>query len=234
MSRIQKYISEYGCLPRREIERMIGSGRITINGIIAERNSVVLDGDIVLIDGQALKRKKRDIYLLLNKPVGITCTAQPLIKDNIITFLDYPERVFPVGRLDKQSEGLIIMTNDGSIVNEMMREGNHEKEYIVTVDRVYTDQFIEGMANGVPILNQVTKRCSIERIDEYRFRIVLTQGLNRQIRRMAKYFGYNVIQLKRVRIMNLTLKGISVGDWRVMTAEELKKLKQLLKNEELD
>ncbi|WP_088103438.1 pseudouridine synthase [Halalkalibacter urbisdiaboli] len=229
--RIQKYISETGYCSRRETERLLSAGRITINGQKAEHDSFVEETDTVLIDNKEIVRKNKDIYLLFNKPVGITCTAQPLVKDNIISFLNYPERIFPVGRLDKQSEGLILLTNDGDIVNKMMREEyHHEKEYIVTVDRPIPDVFLQEMAQGVPILNKMTKKCQVKRVNEDTFRIVLTQGLNRQIRRMTKYFDYRVVRLQRVRLMNLTLNGLALGEWRDVASEELVLLKKLLNN----
>jgi 23S rRNA pseudouridine2604 synthase len=183
----------------------------------------------VLIDGKPLGNKGKPVYLLLNKPAGITCTAAKNIEGNIIDFINYPERIFPVGRLDKASEGLILLTNDGDIVNKMMRsENNHEKEYIVTVDKPFSHSFIEGMADGVEILGVKTKPCKVTRISDDVFRIILTQGLNRQIRRMSKVFGYKVIKLERIRIMNIALANLPKGKWRELAREELVQLKGIL------
>ncbi|UOY91639.1 pseudouridine synthase [Ectobacillus sp. JY-23] len=224
--RIQKYVSEAGIYPRREIERMIRDGRITINGTPAHKNSMLAEEDMVLVDGKPLvKVEIQPVYIALYKPVGITCTAQSSVKENIIDFMNYPERIFPVGRLDKDSEGLIIMTNDGSIVNRMMHSSHeHEKEYIVTVDKPFDEAFLQGMAAGVPILNTVTKPCIVSRVDENVFRIILTQGLNRQIRRMCKVFGYRVTRLKRIRIINIHLGELQSGKWRYVTESELSEL----------
>lgn len=227
--RIQKYISLMGALPRREVNRLIALERIEIDGVTATKNSVVLDGSVILVDGQRLTEKKRDIYLLLNKPVGITCTAQPAVKDNIIDFLQFPERVFPVGRLDKDSQGLILLTNDGDIVNKLMKsEGGHEKEYVVTVDRPIPEHVLVSLGQGVEILGQQTKSCMVKRISPDTFTIILTQGLNRQIRRMTKVFGYHVKRLVRVRILDLTVHGLAVGQWRELHEDEVKQLKSRL------
>ena len=227
--RINKYISETGFCSRRETNRLIEAKRITINGVICEHGATVENGDLVLIDGKPLGSKGEPIYLVLNKPVGITCTAAKHIEGNIIDFVNYPERIFPIGRLDKASEGLILLTNDGDIVNKIMKsEYNHEKEYIVTVDKPFTDSFIEGMANGVEILGVKTKPCHVTRISDYVFRIILTQGLNRQIRRMSKVFGYKVVKLERIRIMNIKLDQLCIGQWRELTKEELEQLKLCL------
>ena len=223
--RINKYISETGFCSRRETDRLIAAKRITINEVICEPGDTVSPGDVVLIDGKAIPKKADSIYLLLNKPVGITCTAAPHVTGNIIEFVNYPIRIFAVGRLDKASEGLILLTNDGDIVNKMMRSENaHEKEYLVKVDRPITDDFIETMASGVEILGVMTKPCEVIRMNDYEFKIILTQGLNRQIRRMSKALGYKVTKLERIRIMNLTLTGLERGDYRELTNEELKLL----------
>ncbi len=226
MIRIQKHLSLTGMISRREGIRLIKEGRITINGSPAHHNSMVDQGCVVLLDGQPLKQKQRDIYLLLHKPVGITCTAQKNVEGNIIDFLNFPERVFPVGRLDKNSEGLILMTNDGDIVNKLMKsEYNHEKEYVVTVNRSFTDYFIEKLAGGVDILGQKTKSCHVERVSEDTFTIILTQGLNRQIRRMTKVLDYRVERLIRTRILDFRLDGLAPGEWRELTDEEVKRFK---------
>lgn len=226
MIRIQKHLSLTGTISRREGVRLIKEGRITINGVHAAHTSTVDQDSVVLLDGQPLKRKKRDIYLLLHKPIGITSTAQKKVEGNIIDFLDFPERVFPVGRLDKQSEGLILMTNDGDIVNKLMKsEFQHEKEYMVTVNRPFSDWFLEKMAKGVDILGQKTLPCQVERVSDDTFTIVLTQGLNRQIRRMTKVFDYRVERLIRIRILDFRLDGLAPGEWRELTEEEVNQLK---------
>ncbi|RFU69131.1 pseudouridine synthase [Peribacillus saganii] len=227
--RIQKYISLTGYCSRRMTDKLIKEKRLTINGAAAVHNSEIYEGDEVLIDGCPIPEKGMPVYLALNKPPGITCTAQPDVLGNIIDFVSYPERVFPVGRLDKTSEGLILLTNDGDIVNKMMRsEHNHSKEYIVTVDKPVTENFLSRMAAGVEILGTVTKPCETSLISEYVFRIVLTQGLNRQIRRMSKELGYRVVRLRRVRIMNIKLGELQSGQYRHLKSDELEKLKELL------
>ncbi|PLS18437.1 23S rRNA pseudouridine synthase F [Bacillus sp. M6-12] len=227
--RIQKYISLTGYCSRRTTDKLIKDKRVTINGAGAVHDSEIAEGDEVLIDGSPIPQKGMPIYLALNKPPGITCTAQPNVPDNLIDFINYPERVFPVGRLDKASEGLILLTNDGDIVNKMMRsEHNHSKEYIVTVDKHVTEDFLERMAAGVKILGTVTKPCETSLISEYIFRIVLTQGLNRQIRRMSKELGYRVLKLKRVRIMNIELGDLPSGQYRHLNSSELEEMKKQL------
>lgn len=227
--RIQKYISETGYCSRRETDRLIQAGRITINGVPCTLKAVVGQGDVVLIDHQAIPARDHPIYLVLNKPDGVVCTAAPHVADNIIAYMNYPSRIFPIGRLDKQSEGLILLTNDGSIVNKMMRsEFGHEKEYVVTVDKPVTDEFVTDMSCGVPILGVVTKPCDVFQIGDHQFRIILTQGLNLQIRRMCKELGYRVMKLERVRIMNVTIEGLERGHWRELTSEELQQLQSQL------
>lgn len=227
--RINKYIAETGFCSRRETDRLIEAKRVTINGEICELGSQVLPEDIVLIDGKPIKAKPKPIYIALNKPVGITCTSEKDVKGNIIDFVNHPQRIFPIGRLDKDSQGLILLTNDGDIVNRILRaENNHEKEYIVTVDKPYNHHFLKGMSNGVEILGEVTKRCEVTRISDRVFRIVLTQGLNRQIRRMCKAFGYRVTKLERIRIMNIKLEGLEIGKWRDLTEMEKNHLFSLL------
>ncbi|PLT28789.1 pseudouridine synthase [Peribacillus deserti] len=228
--RIQKYMSEIGYYSRNETDRLIKNHRILVNGSICEHNTLVNPGDSVLIDNHPLPEKERPVYLALNKPIGITCTAAKEVSNNIIDFVNYPTRIFPVGRLDKASEGLILMTNNGDIVNKILRsENGHEKEYLVTVDRPVTEEFIQRMANGVDILGITTKRCEVSQINEYEFRIILKQGLNRQIRRMSKALGYRVVRLERVRIMNIMLQGIAKGDWRELSKGELEELLTQLK-----
>ncbi|GED29912.1 23S rRNA pseudouridine(2604) synthase RluF [Brevibacillus centrosporus] len=227
--RINKYISETGFCSRRESDKLIEAGRVTINGRLAELGSTVSPGDDVRVDGNPLGAKKKSVYIALNKPVGITCTTELHVKGNIIDFVNHPERIFPIGRLDKDSQGLILLTNDGDIVNKILRaENNHEKEYIVTVDKPITPLFIQGMSGGVRILGTITKPCKVTKISDRVFKIVLTQGLNRQIRRMCQAFGYQVRQLKRVRIMNIELGELRVGQWRDLTERELTELNKSL------
>lgn len=221
--RINKYISETGICSRREADKIIADKRVTINNNYAELGSIVEPGDEVLIDGKPLGQKKKTVYIALNKPVGITCTTERHIKGNIIDFINYPERIFPIGRLDKDSQGLILLTNDGDIVNKILRaENNNEKEYIVTVNKPITHTFVKDMSSGVKILGTVTKPCKITPIDDKVFKIILTQGLNRQIRRMCQAFGYKVVKLQRIRIMNIKLGKLKIGTWRNLTNDELK------------
>jgi 23S rRNA pseudouridine2604 synthase len=222
--RLNKFISDTGLCSRREADGLIAAGRVTVNGRRASLGSQVVDGDEVKVDGRAVgagKRRKR-IYIALNKPVGVTCTTERHVAGNIVDFVDHPERIFPIGRLDKDSEGLILLTNDGDIVNEILREEHgHEKEYVVTVDKPLTDEVLAGMARGVRILGTVTKPCRTAKVNRYTFRIVLTQGLNRQIRRMCEAFGYEVRRLQRVRIVNVQLGTLKPGRWRNLTEKEL-------------
>ncbi len=229
-TRINKYLSEIGYCSRREADRLVEQKKITINGVLAENGSQVTENDKICVKGKVVgKPPKEFVYLAFNKPIGIVCTTdQKREKNNIIDYIKYPQRIFPIGRLDKPSEGLILLTNDGNIVNKILRaRNNHEKEYIVTVHKPITVEFIRRMQNGIPILDTVTRKCEVERIDARTFRIVLTQGLNRQIRRMCEYLGYEVLTLKRVRIMNIQL-DIPVGKWRELTKKELKDLNKLL------
>jgi 23S rRNA pseudouridine2604 synthase len=220
--RLNKYISETGVCSRREADKWIEAGRVTCNGNPAALGTQVGEGDVVCIDGQPIGAKKKQIYLALNKPVGVTCTTEAHIEDNIIELVGYPERIFPIGRLDKDSEGLILLTNDGDIVNEILRsENNHEKEYIVTVDRPITDLSLKMMASGVKIMGELTKPCKVGRIDQKSFRMILTQGLNRQIRRMCSALGYKARRLQRVRIMNIHLGTLGSGQWRHLSDSEL-------------
>ena len=222
--RLNKYLSETGMCSRREADGWISQGRVSVNGKRAELGTQVAEGDEVRVDNRPVggRKKKKRIYLCLNKPVGITCTTEREVRDNIVDFVGHEERIFPIGRLDKESEGLILLTNNGDIVNEILRsENNHEKEYIVTVDKPVTDEFLAGMAGGVRILDTKTKPCKVSRVSRSVFRIILTQGLNRQIRRMCEVFGYNVRRLQRVRIINIKLGNLKVGHWRNLTEAEL-------------
>jgi 23S rRNA pseudouridine2604 synthase len=220
--RLNKYISETGVCSRREADKWIDAGRVTCNGNPAALGTQVGEGDVVCIDGQPIGAKKKQIYIALNKPVGVTCTTEAHIEDNIIDLVGYPERIFPIGRLDKDSEGLILLTNDGDIVNEILRaENNHEKEYIVTVDRPITDLSLKMMASGIKIMGELTKPCKVGRIDQTSFRMILTQGLNRQIRRMCSALGYKARRLQRVRIMNIHLGTLGSGQWRHLSDSEL-------------
>lgn len=226
---LNKYISETGICSRREADKMIKAGRVKINGILAVSGNRVVAGDKVTIDDKAIKQKEKTVYLAFHKPVGVTSTTDKKDKTNIIDYINYPKRIFPIGRLDKPSEGLIFLTNDGDIVNKILRAGNnHEKEYIVTVDKPITPEFIEKMGNGIPILGTVTKKCYVAKKSKFVFKIVLVQGLNRQIRRMCEYLGYNVVRLKRTRIMNIRLEGIAPGKWRYFSAKEIKTLNRLI------
>ena len=227
--RINKFISEKGICSRREADKLIEQRRVTINGNIAEIGSDVNEGDQVKIDNKLLKAREKFVYLALNKPVGIVSTTDTSERDNIVDFMNYPKRIFPIGRLDKDSEGLIILTSDGDIVNKILRAGNnHDKEYIVRVDKPITQSFINGMAAGVKILGTVTRKCKVEMLSKNTFRIILTEGMNRQIRRMCEVFGYQVLKLKRVRIMNIPLGDLPTGAWRYLTAEELRDLNKLI------
>lgn len=220
--RLNKYISETGVCSRREADKWIEAGRVTCNGQVAGLGTRVADGDEIRVDGAPVGAKKRQIYIALNKPVGVTCTTEAHIEDNIIDLIGHAERIFPIGRLDKDSEGLILLTNNGDIVNEILRsENNHEKEYLVTVDRPITDLALKMMAGGVKIMGELTKPCRVERIARDGFRMILTQGLNRQIRRMCSALGYRAQRLKRVRIMNIRLGTLSSGQWRYLTEAEL-------------
>lgn len=228
-TRINKFLSESGFCSRREADKLLEEGRITINGIVPEMGTKVSADDEVLVDGKLVRKKtEKPVYLAFNKPVGIECTTNQNVRDNIVDYINYPKRIFPIGRLDKASEGLIFMTNDGDIVNKILRaRNNHEKEYIVTVDRAITDTFIKKMSNGIPILDTVTRKCKVEQISKFVFRIILTQGLNRQIRRMCEYLDYEVTALKRTRIINITL-DIPVGRFRDLTDNEIKQLNKLI------
>ncbi|WP_312324562.1 23S rRNA pseudouridine(2604) synthase RluF [Soonwooa sp.] len=229
-TRINKYLSEVGYCSRRAADKLLEEGRITINGVKPELGTKVSDEDEICLDGVSImKTEEEHVYIAFNKPVGIVCTTDTKReKDNIIDYIQHPKRVFPIGRLDKPSEGLILLTSDGDIVNKILRsKNNHGKEYIVRVDKPITPVFLNKMRNGVPILDTVTKKCEVEQIDTMSFRIVLTQGLNRQIRRMCEYLGYDVKKLKRIRVLNIKL-DLPIGKWRDLTKEELSELNQLL------
>ena len=223
-TRLNKYISESGMCSRRDADRFIEQGNVHINGRRAQVGDQVLPGDVVKVNGQVVEPRDEEdlVFIALNKPVGIVSTTDSAEKDNIQRFVGHSERIFPIGRLDKDSQGLIFLTSNGDLVNKILRAGNnHEKEYLVTVDKPVTREFVEGMSNGVPILGTMTKRCKVEKVSRFVFRITLVQGLNRQIRRMAEYFGYEVTRLERVRIMNVSLQGLPVGAWRDLTEKEL-------------
>lgn len=229
--RLNKYISETGFCSRREADKLIEQGRVKIDGVKASTGMKVSKGQSVYVDGKPLKVENELVYIALNKPVGITCTTESKIKGNIVDFINHEKRIFPIGRLDKDSQGLIFMTNDGDIVNKILRAGNnHEKEYIVTVNKPITDEFVKGMSNGVPILGTVTKKCLVKKESKNSFRIILTQGLNRQIRRMCEYFGYEVKKLERIRIMNVSLGNLKIGSWRYLTNKELAEINRLTEN----
>jgi 23S rRNA pseudouridine2604 synthase len=231
-TRINKFLSETGYCSRRAADRLIEEGRVTINGKVPEMGTKVQPGDQVEVDGKPINKIEEEfVYIALNKPVGIVCTTDTKREpDNIVDFMKYPKRIFPIGRLDKPSEGLILLTNDGDIVNKILRaRNNHEKEYIVTVDKPITKSFIQKMRAGVPILETITRECVVEPIDDRTFRIILTQGLNRQIRRMCEHFGYEVIRLKRIRIMNIQL-DTPEGEWRYLSKKEMDEMNQLLED----
>lgn len=223
-TRLNKYISESGMCSRRDADRYIEQGNVHINGQRAQVGDQVLPGDTVKVNGQLVEPRDEEdlIFIALNKPVGVVSTTDSAEKDNIQRFVGHSERIFPIGRLDKDSQGLIFLTSNGDLVNKILRAGNnHEKEYLVTVDKPVTKEFVAGMSSGVPILGTVTKPCQVEQVSRFVFRIILVQGLNRQIRRMAEYFGYEVTKLERVRIMNVSLRGLPVGAWRDLTEQEL-------------
>ncbi len=228
--RLNKFISESGVASRRAADRLIEDGRVSINGRTAVLGDKVTDKDVVEVDGKPISRVEEDIILAFNKPRGITCTADPNDPDNVIDFIGYPKRIYSVGRLDKYSQGLLLMTNNGELANRIMRSrGEHEKEYIVKVDRPVTESFLRGMSKGVPIdVDVVTKKCVVEKLSEHEFRIILRQGLNRQIRRMCEYFGYRVERLTRIRVVNIELGDLEVGEYRNLTKAERKELFRIL------
>jgi 23S rRNA pseudouridine2604 synthase len=230
-TRVNKYLSEVGYCSRRAADKLIEEGRVTINGKVPEMGTKVVSGDEVSVDGELISppSKEKFVYIAFNKPVGIVCTTDTNVeRDNIIDYINHPQRIFPIGRLDKPSEGLILLTSDGDIVNKILRsKNNHEKEYVVTVNKSINQDFIFKMGNGVPVLDTITKKCKVEQLDRTAFKIVLTQGLNRQIRRMCEYLGYEVIKLKRVRIMNIHL-DLPVGKWRNLTERELNEISKMV------
>ncbi|MGL6469371.1 23S rRNA pseudouridine(2604) synthase RluF [Aeromonas hydrophila] len=231
--RLNKYISESGICSRREADRFIEQGNVFINGKRAGVGDQVFAGDLVKVNGQVIEPREADslVFIVLNKPVGIVSTTEAGEKDNIVDFVNHSTRIFPIGRLDKDSQGLIFLTNHGDLVNKILRAGNdHEKEYLVTVDKPVTDEFIRGMGAGVPILGAVTKKCKVKKEAPFVFRITLVQGLNRQIRRMCEHFGFEVTKLERIRIMNVSLKGLPVGEWRDLTDDELIELFKLIED----
>ena len=227
--RLNKAIAETGYCSRRAADRLIEDGIVKINGKLAELGTKVSNKDVITVGEEVITKEVRNIYLAFNKPMGIECTTDENIPKNIISYINYPERIYPVGRLDKPSEGLILMTNDGDIVNKILRSrNNHEKEYVVVVDKVITQEFLDGMSNGVPILEHITKKCKVSKVDPRCFNIVLTQGLNRQIRRMTEHFGYEVKKLRRVRIMNIELGDLKKGEYRDLTEKEFTELNELI------
>jgi len=230
-TRLNKAISDTGFCSRREADKYIEQGVVTINGKPCGLGVRVFPGDEVKVNGASLPKLEKTVYIAFNKPVGITCTTELKIKGNIIDYIRHPQRIFPVGRLDKDSEGLIFLTSDGNIVNKILRVGNHhEKEYLVTVNKPITSAFIHKMGNGIPILDTITSRCFVKKESNYVFRIILTQGLNRQIRRMCSYLDYDVLKLKRIRIMNIKLDAIPIGKWRDFTSTELEAMHQMIAN----
>ncbi len=228
-TRLNKYLSEVGYCSRREADRLIEQELITVNGEVPVMGLKVSIEDEIRVKGELIQASNdKPVYLAFNKPRGIECTTNQSVDNNIVDYINYPKRIFPVGRLDKDSEGLILMTNDGDIVNKILRQkNNHEKEYIVTVNRIITDRFLQGMRSGVPILDTITKECRVEPISKYVFRLFLTQGLNRQIRRMCEYFDYDVVALKRIRIINISL-DVPTGEYRDLSESELQELQRLI------
>lgn len=235
-TRINKYLSEVGYCSRRASDKLIDEGRVRINGVIPEKGTKVLPSDVVTVDGKTINEPKEDfIYIAFNKPIGIVCTTDTIReKNNIIDYINYPKRIFPIGRLDKPSEGLIFLTNDGDIVNKILRaRNNHEKEYEVSVNKPITKAFIQRMSGGVPILDTVTRKCFVKQTGTHTFTIILTQGLNRQIRRMCEFLDYRVTKLKRVRIMNITL-DVPVGKWRYLMQDEILLINSMVANSSKD
>lgn len=229
--RLNKYISETGICSRREADKLIEERKVTIDGKIAEMGMKVSKHQVVKVNGRIISKTNEIVYIALNKPVGITCTTEKRVRGNIVDFINHEKRIFPIGRLDKDSQGLILLTNDGDIVNKILRAGNnHEKEYIVTVNKPITEEFIKSMSSGVRILGTVTKKCYVRQESKNTFRIILTQGMNRQIRRMCEALGYTVTKLKRIRIMNIKLEDLKIGEWRELTSSELTKLSELIKD----
>lgn len=230
-TRINKFLSEAGYCSRRAADRLIDENRVTINGEVPLMGTKIVEGDVVKVDGKLIiKKEEKPVYIALNKPVGIVCTTDTHVeKDNIIDFMNYPKRIFPIGRLDKASQGLILLTNDGDIVNKILRaKNNHQKEYIVQVNKEITEDFLQKMRDGIPIFDIITNKCEVKQVGKYRFKIILTQGLNRQIRRMCEYLDFRVILLRRIRIMNIHL-DVNIGEFRDLTQSELDELNELIK-----
>lgn len=224
--RLNKYLADAGVCSRREADRLIEEGRVTIDGIVASLGDKVMPSQIVVCDGISVNKKEETVVIAFNKPVGIECTTAKDVKDNIVDYINYPTRIYPVGRLDKNSEGLILLTDDGSLVNNILKASNyHEKEYIVRVDKKITPEFIDKMSSGVPILETVTRPCVVTKVDEKTFKIILTQGLNRQIRRMCDYLGYTVQSLKRIRIMHIEIGNLKTGKYRTLSKNEIEELR---------
>lgn len=231
--RINKYLSEAGFCSRRQADELIAQGRVTIDGQTAKPGDKATDDQTIMVGRQRVVRKEPFIMIALNKPKGIVCTTAEVEKNNVIKFLNFPQRIYPVGRLDKDSEGLLLLTNQGELANELMKARNfHEKEYVVRVNKPITKDFIKGMRGGVPILDTVTRPCKVRYVDKHTFEIILTQGLNRQIRRMCEYFGYKVTALKRIRIVNIELGKLKTGQWRNLTDDEIRVLKMKILNED--
>lgn len=231
--RINKFLSEAGVCSRREADRQIEAGNVTIDGRTAVTGDKVIEGQKVCFNGNEVTKEQEMILIAFNKPIGIVCTAEKREKNNVIDYINFPKRIYPIGRLDKDSKGLLLLTNNGDIVNKMMRSGNmHEKEYIVTVNKPISDSFIRGLAGGVPLveLGVTTRKCHVKKLSNKTFKIILTQGYNRQIRRMCEYFGYRVVELERVRIMNITLGDLKEGEYRDITAQEYGQLKKMISN----
>lgn len=227
--RINKYLSEAGVCSRRAADKLIEEGSVRVDGITAVMGTKVCDGQQVTVCGRPVKIEDERVIIAYNKPVGIVCTAQEKEKNNVIKAINYPKRIFPVGRLDKDSEGLLLLTNDGGLMNSVLKAGNgHEKEYIVTVDKDITDEFIKKMSEGVPVLDRITSPCPVKKINKRTFNIILIQGLNRQIRRMCEFFGYSVVKLKRIRIMNIKLDNLPQGQYRQLTDKEIKEIYDII------
>ena len=224
--RLNKYLADAGVCSRREADRLIEEGKVTIDGIVASLGDKVIPSQIVVCDGISVNKKEETVVIAFNKPVGIECTTAKDVKDNIVDYINYPTRIYPVGRLDKNSEGLILLTDDGSLVNNILKASNyHEKEYIVRVDKKITPEFIDKMSSGVPILETVTRPCVVTKVDEKTFKIILTQGLNRQIRRMCDHLGYKVLSLKRIRIMHIEIGNLKTGKYRTLSKNEIEELR---------
>lgn len=227
--RLNKYISETGICSRREADNLVEMGRVTVDGAKATSGMKISKNQVVKVDGKSINKVEDLVYIVLNKPVGITCTTERNVKGNIVDFVRHKKRIFPIGRLDKDSQGLILLTNDGDIVNKILRAGNnHEKEYLVTVDKIITNEFIKKMGSGVKILGTTTKECIVERQGKFMFKIILTEGMNRQIRRMTEALDYKVVKLERIRIMNINISKLKMGQWRNLTTKELVKLNELI------